>query len=87
MRRHRTWSSTRNECSEHGIGSSDASIEEPSQEASEYVFPTADKAPYHVANVGVIVVHHRVLKGLEEVLLKLEMWQLLLLQETHCELS
>ena len=41
---------------------------------------------YHIADIRVGVVNHRIFERLEEVLLEHEMGQLLLLQETHCQL-
>jgi hypothetical protein len=41
----------------------------------------------HVPSVRVVVVHHRVLERLEEVLLKLEVGEFFLLEETHRELT
>lgn len=42
---------------------------------------------YHVANIWVGVVDHRVLKRPEEILLELEMRELLLFQKAHSQLT
>lgn len=45
------------------------------------------KNRYHVSNLGILVVYHCVLKRFQEVFLKFEMRQLLLLKESHRKLA
>jgi hypothetical protein len=41
---------------------------------------------YHISDLRVRIVRHRVLKRSQEIFLELEVWQLLLFEEPHSEL-
>ena len=45
-----------------------------------------EKGTHHISDIRIIIVDHRILEGLQEVLLKLEVRQFFLLQEAHGQL-